>query len=55
MMSSQTQKLSFILENPLYFEISKTCQKCKKDLREEEVVTGFEKNSSSFTVKCPIC
>ena len=34
-------KLSYILENLLYFDIEKKCLKCKEDLREEEIFTGF--------------
>jgi len=48
-------KLSYILENLLYFDIDKVCPKCKETLREEEVFSGFQKNLSSYTVKCPIC
>ena len=36
-------------------EIKKTCQKCKETLREEELFSGFQKNLSNHTVKCPIC
>ena len=48
-------RLSYILENCLFFEITKNCLKCKEPLREEEVFSGFQKNLSNYTTKCPIC
>jgi len=53
--NSNLMKLSYILENLLYFEIDKICPKCNETLREEEVFSGFQKNLSSYTIKCPIC
>ena len=52
---SNPMKLSHILENSLFLDIEKTCTKCKESLREEELFTGFQKNLSTYTVKCPIC
>ena len=52
---SNLAKLSYILENSLCFEFEKQCGKCKEPLREEELFTGFQKNSSNYTVKCPYC
>lgn len=53
--NSNPAKLSYILENSLFFEIEKKCAKCNEVLREEEVLTGFQRNLSSYTCKCPIC
>jgi NAD-dependent SIR2 family protein deacetylase len=39
----------------LFLDIEKSCSKCKEYLREEEIFTGFQKNLSNYTVKCPIC
>jgi hypothetical protein len=44
-----------VLENSLFLEIEKSCSKCKEFLREEEIFSGFQKNLSNHTVKCPIC
>ena len=53
--NSNPQKLSYLLENCLFFEIDKTCGKCKEKLREEEVFSGFQKKSNTYTIRCPIC
>lgn len=37
-------RLSHILENSLYLEVCKECSQCKTLLREEEVLTGMQKN-----------
>ena len=52
---SNPAKLSYVLESTLYFELDKECAKCKEKLREEEIFSGFMKNTSNYTVKCPIC
>jgi hypothetical protein len=53
--SNLQSKLSYVLENSLFLEIEKSCGKCKEFLREEEILSGFQKNMSNYTVKCPIC
>lgn len=53
--TSNPQKLSSILENSLFLDIEKCCSKCKENLREEELFSGFQKSLSNYTVKCPTC
>jgi hypothetical protein len=48
-------KLSQILENSLFLDMDLECSQCEKSLKEEELLSGFTKNLSSYTVKCPIC
>ena len=36
-------------------DIDSKCSKCKEDLREEEILTGFKKDINDYTVKCPKC
>ena len=48
-------RLSSVLENLLYFEMDKQCPNCKQVLREEEIMSGFEKNLTNYKVVCPIC
>lgn len=48
-------RLSQILENSLYIELDLECSQCEKPLKEEELLSGFTKNLSSYIVKCPIC
>ena len=48
-------KLSNVLENCLLIEIEKKCSKCKEELREEEILTGFKKDYDDYTVHCPKC
>lgn len=48
-------RLSQILENSLFIELDLECSQCEKILKEEELLSGFAKNLSSYTVKCPIC
>ena len=52
---SNPAKLSYVLESPLFIQLDKQCSKCKEQLREEEIFSGFSKNTSSYTVKCPLC
>ena len=53
--SSKAFRLSAVLESALFMDVEKQCSKCKEPLREEELLSGFEKNLSNYTVKCPIC
>ena len=52
---SNSVKLSNVLENSLFMDIEKMCLKCKEMLREEEILTGFQKDLNNYTVKCPKC
>jgi hypothetical protein len=36
-------------------DIDTKCSKCKDDLREEEILTGFKKDINDYTVLCPKC
>jgi len=36
-------------------DIETKCSKCKEDLREEEILTGFKKDINDYTVLCPKC
>ena len=53
--SSKAFRLSAILESSLFLDVDKQCTKCREPLREEELLSGFEKNLSNYTVKCPVC
>ncbi len=39
----------------MFIEIDCECSQCEKVLKEEELLSGFTKNLSAYTVKCPAC
>lgn len=50
-------KLSQILNelSSLYLEFESKCGQCDRNLKEEEILSGFGKSTSMYTIKCPIC
>lgn len=50
-------KLSQILNelSSLYLEFESKCGQCDRNLKEEEILSGFAKSTSMYTIKCPIC
>ena len=44
-----------MLEHSLYIEICKECPHCNNPLKEEELLSGLQKNNSDYTSKCPYC
>lgn len=43
------------MENPLFINIHKFCEHCNQPLREEELLTRFEKRLEKHKVSCPYC
>jgi DNA-directed RNA polymerase subunit RPC12/RpoP len=54
-LSNGQRRLSSVLEAPLFINIEKFCAHCKQPLREEELLTRFEKRLEKHKVSCPHC